>query len=131
VIEIQYTFFGQTPDDDGLPVDKYVGRLRSARWLAVDCAGIKRMLPAYIDPRDDPALGEVQLGYGWLRKARVLLDGPGKALWLQPANSTPEVELLRKGHPALSPYLSATALKMAIDCNDPVAVRRWSLPGWM
>ena len=129
VIALRSTFFDQTPDDDRLPVRENLGSLGSSRWLAVECAGMKHLLPATIDSRDKPWPGEAQIGYGWLRRVRVLFDGPGKALWLQPAKSTPEVELITNGRPAPSPYLLVSALRSAIDCNDPAAVKALAAAG--
>jgi len=60
---------------------------------------------------------------------RVIFDGPGKALWLMPAVATPEVELLRKGRPAASPFLLGSALKLAITFNDSAAVKALAAAG--
>ena len=124
-----YTFYDQTPDDDGLPVRENLGSLGSSRWLTVECAGMKQMLRATIDPRDKPRLGEFQLGYGWLRRVRVLVDGPGNALWLKPAQSTPEVEITSNGRPEPSPYLLIAALRSAVFHNDPAAVKALAAAG--
>ncbi|MCX6874060.1 MAG: ankyrin repeat domain-containing protein [Verrucomicrobia bacterium] len=130
VIRHNYTFFGDAPDDaDGLPPVKDMEFLRSSRWLAVACGGLQQMLPATIIPHDDPAGGEVQVGTAWLRRMRVLVDGPGKALWLTPASSTPEVELVSPGRPAPSPYLLEKALQIAIGNNDPSAVKALAAAG--
>ncbi|MCX6877509.1 MAG: ankyrin repeat domain-containing protein [Verrucomicrobia bacterium] len=121
-------------DDDGVPVGKNVELLPSSRWLAVECGGLRWMLPAdmqsaEINSLDKRSMGEVQLGAGWLRRLRVLFDGPGKALWLTPAVSTPEVELVRNGRPTPSPCLLETALSVAISFNDAAAVKALAAAG--
>ncbi|MCX6872832.1 MAG: ankyrin repeat domain-containing protein [Verrucomicrobia bacterium] len=124
-----YISYGTKDDDDGLPVGKFVESSPSSRWLAVACAGLNQVLPATIDPRNEPTFCEVQIGYGWLRRARVLFDGPEKALWLTPVISTPEVELISNGRPTPSPYLLESALRSTIEFNDPAAIKALAAAG--
>ena len=50
-----------------------------------------------------------------------LFDGSGNTLWLTPAMSTPEAELIRNGRPPPSPSLLEMALGLAIDFDDAAA----------
>ncbi|MCX6877445.1 MAG: ankyrin repeat domain-containing protein [Verrucomicrobia bacterium] len=120
-----FNFVSPKEDDDRLPRGNImqVLALPTSRWLAVECAGMQQVLPVMIDPRDVPVYGAVQLGTGWLRRMRALFDGPGKALWLRPADSSPEVEVVSKDRSEPSPYLLAAALGSAIGFNDPAAVK--------
>jgi ankyrin repeat protein len=116
-------FYGPQGDDDGLPVGEAVEGWPTSRWLMVGCGGSQDMLTITLSPRSALSLGEVQICYGTLRRRQVLFDGPGKALWLKPSTTVPEVTLANVPQPAPSAYLLTRALQSAIDCNDPVAVR--------
>ena len=128
VIARKSEFFSHAPDE-GLPLAKIMESFPTSRWLEVECGGLKQMLPAVIDPRNEPGSSEVELGTGWLRRLRVLVDGPGKALWVTPATSVPEEELIHKGRPEPSPYLMVSAFWSAIINNDPAAVRALAAGG--
>ena len=116
-------FYDSDADDDGLPMGPMVERWPSDRWLEVECGGLKQTLPGIVSPLSDPALGEVQICYGLLRRTIALFDGPGHTLWLKPTTQAPEVTLVGKDRPLPSSRLLAAALESAIKFNDPSAVR--------
>ncbi|MCU0779545.1 MAG: ankyrin repeat domain-containing protein [Akkermansiaceae bacterium] len=122
-------FFVSEADDDALPVAAMIERWPSDRWLEVECGGLKQTLPSIVSPLKDPALGEVQICYGLLRRTKALFDGPGRTLWLKPAAWVPEVALVAKDRPVPSPRLLAAALESAILFNDPVAVKALAAAG--
>ena len=123
------TFFVGRADDDNLPVGPLIQRRSSSRWLAVACGGEPELLPVTLSPGTNPAFGEVQLGYGWLRRRQVWFDGPGKALWAMPAATVPEIAVAGQRQPAPSHYLLTSALGAAVDFNDPIAVRALAAAG--
>jgi hypothetical protein len=122
-------FYQLQSDDDGLPVDNIVEDWPSGRWLMVGCGGSHDMHALTLNPINKLSLGEVQIGYSLLRRRKALFDGPGKALWLKPATTVPEITLIRQALPAPSPDLLTAVLQSAIDCNDPVAVRALGAAG--
>ncbi|MEI6653155.1 MAG: aspartyl protease family protein [Verrucomicrobiota bacterium] len=71
VIAHPATFRAYVPDDDELPLGKGMESLPSGRWLTVECAGLKHLLPASIDPSNEPSFGDMEIGYGWLRRGRM------------------------------------------------------------
>ena len=122
-------FYGPQGDDDGLSMGEVVEGWPTSRWLMVGCGGSQEMQPITLSPRTEVSLGEVQIGYGTLRRRQALFDGPGNALWLKPSTTVPEVALTRGTQPAPSAYLLTRALQAAIDFNDPATVRALATAG--
>ncbi|MBN8457607.1 MAG: ankyrin repeat domain-containing protein [Verrucomicrobia bacterium] len=121
LISLGSAYFGLPGDDDGLPLGDAVQMMRTSRWMEVGIGGVREAQPAAISPRADPEAGEVQVGYGLFRKRVVLMDGPGKALWLAPSDTVPEVTVAESENPPA--YLLTVAMQSAVDFNDPVAVK--------
>lgn len=116
-------------DDDGMPVDLLMWeRPNVGRWLDIECGGMKATLPALAVVRGIPG-ADVKFGYGLLRRAQVLFDGPGKTLWIQAASTTPERSLAVHHRPAPSPQQLAEALSSAIMMNDAIAAKALAAAG--
>jgi ankyrin repeat protein len=122
-------FYDSDADDDALPVAAMIERWPSDRWLEVECGGLKQTLPSIVSPLKDPALAEVQICYGLLRRTIALFDGPGHTLWLKPTTQVPEVTLVGTDRPRPSPRLLSAALESTILFNDPAAVKALAAAG--
>jgi hypothetical protein len=123
VIVRKSNFFNQIPDDDGLLMNNKRIGLGTSRWMTVECAGDRQEMVATINPDDAPDRGVVVLGYGWLRGVRLLFNGPGNTLWVQPSSSRPETQLATQGASAQSKSILERALLSAIEFNDPTTIK--------
>lgn len=120
-------YHGLPGDDDNLPLGDAAKSMRNSRWIEVGIGGEKEQQPAAVSPRTNPEMGDVQVGYGMFRKRVVVIDGPGKALWLAASDTVPEVAVAEMEKPPA--YLLTVALQSAVDFNDPKAVKALAKAG--
>ena len=80
-------------------------------------------------PTAVPLPWNMEFGYGVLRRVRLLVDGPGRSLWVIPASTVTEVTLAGKGPRRESQMVLKRAMSDAIANNDAAAVRALAAAG--